>query len=610
MLRYYTSIEKMILDIKKKIIMIVLIVFLLLTNTIPLVSSVTTLSLGDIDQYAIIIQGNSCDEGEEDSYYKSFTKDVQDYYDTFHSYYNFQDNNIYVLFTEQQDKTPHSSFNPGIVDEESTENNLEWACNEIKSKMDDNDILVVAVIAHGNYNGENSHFYLHNGDFIFDYELDSYTKNIDGTNIFIISSCFSGSFIFELNADDNIVLTSSKIDEFGSLGWNSHINDGFRGWADGDANSGNQDGFISIEEVHRYAEDRSSSGRHPQLGDAGNIASITFLQNLKLTTSAGKGYSGMPDDTISFYGWAVGGKPGYSFDWEFGDGSTGSGTNPTHKYDSKGIYTARLTVTDSNGETCSDTVEVVISYVSDLECEGSLRFEDAGPGTTKQGSFIVRNIGDPGSSLNWEVSYVPIYFIILCDPDEGYNLKPEDGDFIVNVTVIIPEGGEYNTFIHVSNKDNPEDIEKISIYVETGMAANLCCIGSISQNNLKPGEKINVSFNIKNIGSSETCLDWKITDYPEWGEWSFNPEEGYCLKPEDGEFTVEVEIQIPNEKNKDLSGKITVVNMNNPDDEETVKISISTPKNMNFIDYFLPKIIEKFTFIRNFFIFYFESLQR
>ena len=40
-----------------------------------------------------------------------------------------------------------------------------------------------------------------------------------------------------------------------------------------------------------------------------------------------------------------------SYRWEFGDGSTANGPTQTHTYTSGGIYTIRLTVTDSNGNT-------------------------------------------------------------------------------------------------------------------------------------------------------------------------------------------------------------------------------------------------------------------
>ena len=53
-----------------------------------------------------------------------------------------------------------------------------------------------------------------------------------------------------------------------------------------------------------------------------------------------------------------------SYSWSFGDGTTGSGATPTHTYESPGLYTVTLTVTDNYG---------LVSSVA------SLRLEVIGP---------------------------------------------------------------------------------------------------------------------------------------------------------------------------------------------------------------------------------------
>jgi serine protease len=50
-----------------------------------------------------------------------------------------------------------------------------------------------------------------------------------------------------------------------------------------------------------------------------------------------------------------------SYNWNFGDGATGTGANTTHGYSVAGIYTATLTVTDNGGLTGTDTAIITVS---------------------------------------------------------------------------------------------------------------------------------------------------------------------------------------------------------------------------------------------------------
>ncbi|MFB6838523.1 ThuA domain-containing protein [Streptomyces sp. NPDC056361] len=49
-----------------------------------------------------------------------------------------------------------------------------------------------------------------------------------------------------------------------------------------------------------------------------------------------------------------------TYAWDFGDGSTGTGQNPTHTYTANGTYTARLTVTDGGGKSASVSVPIIV----------------------------------------------------------------------------------------------------------------------------------------------------------------------------------------------------------------------------------------------------------
>ena len=94
---------------------------------------------------------------------------------------------------------------------------------------------------------------------------------------------------------------------------------------------------------------------------------------LKTRTYISKEASNKPPRNVSFSASAVSGSPfavffagtatdpdGYiaAYNWDFGDGATGSGQTVTHTYSVPGIFNVRLTVADNNGATASLTKEV------------------------------------------------------------------------------------------------------------------------------------------------------------------------------------------------------------------------------------------------------------
>lgn len=79
-----------------------------------------------------------------------------------------------------------------------------------------------------------------------------------------------------------------------------------------------------------------------------------------LKVDAGGPYKGMPNVPVQFSCNVVGGETPYTYLWSFGDGNTSTTKNPTHSYSKIGLYNVTLLVTDSEGNSSSDTTTVFI----------------------------------------------------------------------------------------------------------------------------------------------------------------------------------------------------------------------------------------------------------
>ena len=82
-----------------------------------------------------------------------------------------------------------------------------------------------------------------------------------------------------------------------------------------------------------------------------------------------------------------------AYEWQFGDGSTGTGEIATHTYFSFGVYEARLTVTGDKGATNS-TVRMVVVFDPTEEVPVGTKIGDLAPG------FTLKNLQGESISLS------------------------------------------------------------------------------------------------------------------------------------------------------------------------------------------------------------------
>jgi PKD repeat protein len=80
-------------------------------------------------------------------------------------------------------------------------------------------------------------------------------------------------------------------------------------------------------------------------------------------------YEGIIGEDIQFYGDAIGGTPPYTYHWDFTDGTTSEIQNPIHSFADDGTYYVILTVTDSAGDSASDTAPTGITEPGALQAD-------------------------------------------------------------------------------------------------------------------------------------------------------------------------------------------------------------------------------------------------
>jgi hypothetical protein len=110
---------------------------------------------------------------------------------------------------------------------------------------------------------------------------------------------------------------------------------------------------------------------------------------------------------------------------------------------------------------------------------------------------------------------------------------------------------------------------------------SLSCEGSLSWADVSPGDTVTGEFTIANVGAAGSELNWEIQNYPNWGTWTFTPENGVGLTPEDGELTISVEVVAPSDKNQNFTGSIRIVNVDNTNNFCDIDAALATPFSYN-----------------------------
>jgi len=130
-----------------------------------------------------------------------------------------------------------------------------------------------------------------------------------------------------------------------------------------------------------------------------------------------------------------------SYDWNFGDGTTGTGSNPTHTYVDDGEYTVTLTVMDDEGGTGTNNADAIISNVAPTADAGGPYTGYVGQAVTFAGSAT-----DPGTvdvlTYVWDFDYGGTFTVVesgvdLTNPSHTYD---SEGSYTVALCVSDDDG--------------------------------------------------------------------------------------------------------------------------------------------------------------------------
>jgi len=123
--------------------------------------------------------------------------------------------------------------------------------------------------------------------------------------------------------------------------------------------------------------------------------------------------------------------------------------------------------------------------------------------------------------------------------------------------------------------------------------------GELRWEKVKPALEVRGNFTIENVGEEYSELDWKISEWPEWGDWTITPKSGNGLLPEDGKITVEVTILVPEEEKKVFTGDVKIENVNNESDFEIINVYLKTPRSRGISFDFIMNLLERFPILQH-----------
>jgi PKD repeat protein len=180
-----------------------------------------------------------------------------------------------------------------------------------------------------------------------------------------------------------------------------------------------------------------------------------------------------------------------SYEWDFGDGTTATGPDATHRYASAGEYTVTLTTQDNDGATSSDTVTVSVAENQPPSASATANR------TSAKVDEAVAFDGSASSDSDGTIT--------------SYEWAFDDGTIATGPTAThrYSSTGTYNATLTVTDDNGATSTAEVTVEVTTNVAPTV----SISANRTTAKEGDPIAFD----GSGSSDSDGTTTSY----EWDF-----------------------------------------------------------------------------------------
>src|SRR2546422_130146 len=206
--------------------------------------------------------------------------------------------------------------------------------------------------------------------------------------------------------------------------------------------------------------------------------------------------------SISFTASASGGTRPYSYSWNYGDGSTGTGLQSTHIYPSVGTYQVTLTVADSQGNTATGVEPLVV-----------------GTSPLLDGFTHSRTSAQPGENINFTASARG------GTPPYSYSWDFGNGASATgaSATYSYATAGPYTVTLTVTDSTNHSNSTSQNLTIYSPAQPDFELNTNQSTLSAQPGSEQSLAITVKDIAGPSGIIRFNATISPSGPQISLDP---------------------------------------------------------------------------------------